>query len=445
MTHAAAISYRRPNRILGNAQFPKIAKTVVARQCRSFTHWAALALVWLTLAASGIVFSEPAPVDALSIILVGLLPLVGLTRITPMLLLYLSLWLIVGAGHFVSTHFAMDENVSLRFSAVSLYLYLASFTFAAFVAQRPKEHLTLVLNGWVFAAVVAAAAGFVGYFSLIPGAFEIFTKYGRLAGTFKDPNVFGPFVVAPILYLFHLALNRGVGKAVIALGVCSVLALALLLSFSRGAWLNLAISVVVFVYLSFLTIRTFQQRRRLLSILLLGLVACTCVLAVAVQFDAVAKLLAERASLEQSYDLGPEGRFGGQTAAGAIIAENPLGIGAMTFGSRHHGEDVHNVYLSIFLNAGWVGGSIYCVLVLLTLGLGFRHLLTANGSRPLFLVIYAAFVGTAIEGLIVDTDHWRSFYILMGLCWGLMTSPHIETVKDSVQQFARRARIVGVG
>ena len=35
------------------------------------------------------------------------------------------------------------------------------------------------------------------------------------------------------------------------------------------------------------------------------------------------------------------------------------------------------------------------------------------------IVGYAAFVGEAVEGLIVDTDHWRHFFLLLGLIWGL--------------------------
>ena len=29
------------------------------------------------------------------------------------------------------------------------------------------------------------------------------------------------------------------------------------------------------------------------------------------------------------------------------------------------------------------------------------------------------FVGEAVEGMIVDTDHWRHFFLVLGLVWGL--------------------------
>jgi hypothetical protein len=35
------------------------------------------------------------------------------------------------------------------------------------------------------------------------------------------------------------------------------------------------------------------------------------------------------------------------------------------------------------------------------------------------IAAYAAFVGEAFEGFIVDTNHWRHFFLLLGLVWGL--------------------------
>ena len=33
------------------------------------------------------------------------------------------------------------------------------------------------------------------------------------------------------------------------------------------------------------------------------------------------------------------------------------------------------------------------------------------------IAAYAAFVGEAFEGFIVDTNHWRHFFLLLGLTW----------------------------
>ena len=84
-------------------------------------------------------------------------------------------------------------------------------------------------------------------------------------------------------------------------------------------------------------------------------------------------LASERASLDQSYDEGPEGRFGGQQKAAGLILEHPFGIGAQQFVPQYHHEEPHNVYLTMFLNAGWLGGLLFLSLVVSTGVWGLRH------------------------------------------------------------------------
>jgi hypothetical protein len=38
----------------------------------------------------------------------------------------------------------------------------------------------------------------------------------------------------------------------------------------------------------------------------------------------------------------------------------------------------------------------------------------------MFLPAYAAFVGHAVEAAVIDIDHWRHFYLLLAVVWGLM-------------------------
>ena len=40
----------------------------------------------------------------------------------------------------------------------------------------------------------------------------MFTKYDRAAGAFQDPNVFGPFLVLPGVYLLHRLLTGPVSR-----------------------------------------------------------------------------------------------------------------------------------------------------------------------------------------------------------------------------------------
>jgi hypothetical protein len=54
-----------------------------------------------------------------------------------------------------------------------------------------------------------------------------------------------------------------------------------------------------------------------------------------------------------------------------------------------------------------------------TLAVGFRASLVPAPWQVYLIAAYAAFVGEAVEGFIVDTDHWRHFFLVLGLLWGL--------------------------
>jgi O-antigen ligase len=380
----------------------------------------ARSVMFLAISISGVVFSEPAPVDLVMLALVVLLPLAGLTRLAPGMLLQFLVWLGCGAGALIAASLSREVGESTVHTAVSFYLYIAFLLVAAFVAQSPRRHGELVLNAWVVAALAAAVAGLAGYFHLVPGAHELFTRYGRAAGTFKDPNVFSPFLVPPILYLAHRALGRTVRWPLLELGAMLVLVAALLLSFSRGAWICLAVAGLAYGFLRLVTERSVAARARLLGMALVGLAVAAGCLLVLSQNEQVATLLAERSALTHGYDVGPDGRFGGHEKAFSLVVANPLGIGAKQFALHHHPEDVHNVYLSMLLNAGWLGGLLYLAAVATTLVAGLAHFARAQPTDGLLLVAYAAFLGHVVEGLVIDTDHWRHFYMLLALIWGFI-------------------------
>ena len=385
----------------------------------------ALAFVWLTMAAGAIVFTEPAPFDLFAACTLLLLPVLGLLAFTPALLGYVATMLVPVACAFLAVLMAIEPPRALTHTTVTLFLTLVSFAIAAFVVKQPERHARLVLSGFVAAGLVAAGAGLAGYLDLFPGAYDLFTLYGRVSGTFKDPNVFGAFLVLPAVYLIQVLLNTRRQTFVIALAGVSVLVLGVLLSFSRGAWFNLAAATALFAYFSYVTAPTTIQRLRIVGCLGGAVLGCALLVAVALQFDAVADLLAERATLTQSYDEGPEGRFGGQAKAKRLILANPLGLGAQQFDPYYHMEEAHNVYLTMFMNAGWLGGLLFATMIGLTCIFGARHALKRTATQPIFLVAYAVFVAHALEGFVIDLDHWRHFHLLLALVWGLMLGDRV--------------------
>ena len=389
---------------------------------KSAAHKIALALVWLTIAASSIVFTEPAPVDALTIGLMVLLPVMGLVDAKPMLWAGFAVVLAMTACGETSAALARETGIAVSHMTVSLYLVGAWFLFAAFIAKEPEKHTRLILNAYLLTGILAALCGIAGYLNLFPGAFDLFTRYGRASGPFKDPNVFGPFLVAPLLTALHLWLVRPLRRGLLPLLAAAILAVGILFSFSRGAWAAAAIGFLIYGYVYTITADTNRERVKLVALVLFGIAALGMIVTAALQSEAISDLLEQRAALTQSYDEGPDGRFGGQKKAVGLILENPLGIGSAIFTRFYHHEEVHNVYLSMFLNAGWVGGLLYLMTCVGTLMFGFRHAFKKSATSPLFLIAFAALAGNICEGVLIDSDHWRHFYLLLALVWGMMAA-----------------------
>ena len=44
-------------------------------------------------------------------------------------------------------------------------------------------------------------------------------------------------------------------------------------------------------------------------------------------------------------------------------------------------------------------------------------------------MIYAAYLGTAAESTIIDTDHWRHAFLLLGVLWGLIVATQAHAAK----------------
>ncbi len=370
--------------------------------------------LFVTILSSFLVFIEPSPYEGF----VGLLGLaclfLGLTvdrKLIPLILLLFA-WNMSGL---VSLLPVLHDGDAIKFMAISFYLALSAILFACLFAEDSVRRLMVMRSAYLLAAMIVSMIGIAGYFRLIPGA-DLFLLADRARGTFKDPNVFGPFLVLPLLFMIERILSDGIRLG--RLAAAAIIVTGLFLSFSRGAWMQFVVSAVLMVGLLFVSAPTLRFRMRIVAFALIAMMGVIGLLNVLLTFDAVGNLFQQRASVLQEYDAGGSGRFDRQADSLPALIEHPNGLGPYQF-YKYFQQDPHNVYINAFASYGWVGGIAYVLLVLTTLYMGFRYAFMRTPWQRFLIPAIATFAGTAVEGFVVDTDHWRHFYLLMGIIWGL--------------------------
>jgi O-Antigen ligase len=372
-------------------------------------------VLFVTVLTSSVAFVEPSPHDALMFVLLAMCvgARVSFDRKLVPLLVLLIIWLI---GGFLSLIQVGDQEDAIQYVGTSVYLGIAGVTFACLFCGGDLARLVIVRRAYILAALIATAAGFIGFFHLLPGSDVFLSDNGRVSATFKDPNVYGPFLIYPLLLLIIDLVTRGI--RLVSLSVVAVLLGGLFLSFSRGAWAHFALSATVAIVILLAVTPDPRMRYRIVLFGVIAAIAAVLLVMALMSIDSVREMLIVRARPIQPYDVGPGGRFWDQRLALSLILDHPNGLGPFEF-SRLFGNQQHDVYMQGFLVYGWLGGAAYLTLVLVTLAIGIRATLVPTGWQAYLVAAYSAFVGEAVEGLIIDSDHWRHFFLLLGLIWGL--------------------------
>ena len=371
-------------------------------------------VLFITVLTSSLAFIEPSPHDGLMLVLLVMCVAARVPfdrKLAPLLVL-LMIWLIGGCLSLIQVG---DQQQTIQYVGTSFYLCLAAVMFACLFGTGDLVRLAILRRAYLFAALIATTAGYIGFFHLMPGS-DRFLFNERVSATFKDPNVYGPFLIFPLLMLMTALMTRGI--RILNLALVAFLLGGLFLSFSRGAWMHFGVSAAVAIVILVAAAPDPRLRARILLIAGIAIVGTALLVAALMSVDTVRDLFLERAKAIQPYEIGPGGRFWEQKLALGVILDHPNGMGPFEF-SRVFGMQQHDVYMQGFLVYGWLGGAAYLTLVAVTLGVGLAVVRVPTPWQNYLIVAYATFVGEAVEGFIVDTDHWRHFFLLLGLIWGL--------------------------
>jgi hypothetical protein len=378
------------------------------------------ALVWLVGASGAIVFIEPSPYELSTLIATVIFFATGL-RLRLVFMPIFLLLILLNVGYSIGAIPFIDHSEVANWIATSWYMAVTVMFFAMVLADDTEARLDMLRRGLVVGAMIASLAAIAGYFSLVPGGHDLLTLYERARGTFKDPNVLGAFLILPALFVLQSVVSDRFGKSFgnsIALGI---MALAILLAFSRAAWGGFILTSAFMLALMVMTSPSPAQRSRIVVMAVAAVILVVVLLAVLLSFDSIRDMFQQRASFDQSYDEGRFGRFGRHILGAQMALDLPFGIGPLQF-HNYFPEDTHNSYLNAFMSGGWISGVCYPALVFITAITGFRHIFVRVPWQRAYLAIFAAFLGTVGESFVIDTDHWRHFWMMLGAMWGMFAA-----------------------
>jgi O-antigen ligase len=395
--------------------------------------------VGLGVLLSGFVINEPAPYELYMAGLIAIWALFGL-RLSRSVVPLLVLLVTFNIGGMISMSQMSDLMNTPLYLAVSLFLAFTAVFFAAVTEMQPGLYRVIFL-AYVIAAVSTSLLGILGYFHAFPGA-DMFTKYERAAGAFQDPNVFGPFLALPGIYLLHRLLTGSPAKMFIYAVPLLIIVGGIFFSFSRGAWGLFGASAILLTGALFLQSSSGRFRLRIVVMSVAAFLFLALALLIALQIPSVAELFTARAQLAQDYDSARLGRFARYGIGFMLALEKPFGIGPLVFG-QIYGEDTHDIWLKALMDYGWLGFVSWLTMICWTLAGGFRILFRDRPWQPYVLCAYVVLIGHIALGTFIDTDHWRHFYLLLGLIWGGigLEYRHQHAIRADAQRTRSQPRI----
>lgn len=364
--------------------------------------------IWLLLLLSAFVRIEPAPYDLYLVVLFGVgiaTPLLQFRQYLLSPMIVLAIFILSNA---VSILFANELEGTTEFLTITLYLIVTWAFFVGLFGRYGIKGIEIAWSGYVVAAVLSAAVALLIAVGLIVDPHWFLWGEVRAVGLFKDPNVFGAYLVPPAVYTI---LKSGHGKwthRMLWLLIFMVLSFGILLSMSRGAWANYFVALVTFFLISIMLGRNTSFR----PVLKVVFVVAAVIIYAASQTE-LGALLEQRLSF-QSYD---EERFHTQALALQSVLSNPFGIGPGQSEIQFQ-YATHSLYLRLLSEYGWVGLFSFMSFVLMTVYRAFRGMTAASfEQRDKFLLIVSVLCGALINSLFIDSLHWRHLWFLLALPW----------------------------
>jgi hypothetical protein len=357
----------------------------------------------------GVVRIEPAPTDALFILLIVAGTLGGVRlrpRVPVPIAVILTAFVTVTLFSIAS---AVSLSVALRFEAITVYLaILAVWMTHAF---QDRDLVRLGMRAYIWCAVASSVVSVLALELHLPGGSLVTYADERAMGLFKDPNVFGPYLIPPMAILLEeIGRPRLLGWSTRRNVVLLLLLMGgLVFAYSRAAWLNFAIVATIILGVYALRHGGGRAFRRMLGVLVAAGLAALLVLVATGQLG-----LFESRSKLQGYD---NTRFANQALAVSKSTARVFGHGPGQ-APLELVQSAHSVYVETIFESGIVGLALLIALfaatLLCALGMCFRDGDVHGVGSAALLGIWA---GHLLNSGVVDTLHWRHAWIVAALIW----------------------------
>ncbi|RJQ52757.1 MAG: hypothetical protein C4521_09635 [Actinobacteria bacterium] len=310
---------------------------------------------------------------------------------------------------------------NLRLSLVTLASLLSSvvlFYLILVMIDTPEEARRLLL--WLLGvatvlAVLAITERMTGV-SIAGNVTKSYTAGIRIRGSFKDPNIFGMLLMTALVSSFALVLGeKGLTRRRMAQAM-AVVFVALVLTFSRGAWLAFAAgaAAIVLAYPG-------DRMRRIVPLGMAFAVAALLVLNLTPPEFVQTKILRlsqDTSTLARIYMLKSGVQMVAANPIGAGLAAFPTAYAAYRYGSvKPELIQSHTAYLTIAVEMGLAGLGLFLLLLFRFLSTTWPDIRSGgrNLSTRLELAATAAVLGILVQAWFYSVELSKQLWFCMGL------------------------------
>ncbi len=319
---------------------------------------------------------------------------------------------------FVTEYFAIGRvfGDARQDIIIKFYISMSSFIIAQIFYNAKSRFIDYFINFFIAAGITSSVLAIYG---LIIGDIgdEVLTWAGRGKGLMDDPNMHSAFISVSALFCLYRIVNSTTKRTQFLYSLLfGVIALAVLLAYSRIATVNFIIFTSIMMFISsFSKPNAFFKFKYLFIFFAVAIVAFIITLSLNSDLN---NLASQRFALTQSYDEGRGGRLNRYLLSLGYILQYPFGLGPHKF-EQWFGEPIHNFFLSSFLNYGWLAGICWLSFVSLMIFYAIKMRKYANDTL-FYTAILLGLLFQLSEALLHQTEHWRHMWMLIGIMWGLV-------------------------